>query len=180
MALIRFSFLFFTYAVIGSWTTRDVPAPRYVIDLDVAPQDRWNDVVRDYKQYYQALLKDIKKIVPPEVVALASLIGRDVEKYIPYPYNLEIVGVALTGDVDIGDVVLGNSVYEVTAYNSSKLVEKACTSIVAEAVNGTIYHGRNLDYSISQMLRNLTIVVEFQSKGKTVYTGTKPNTALPN
>ena len=46
-------------------------------------------------------------------------------------------------DLRIWDDVM----YEVSAFNKSKLARQACTSIVAEAPNGTIYHGRNLDYS---------------------------------
>ena len=166
--LLRLSLLLVCAA--GSWAAATVPAPRYVINLDLAAQDRWTHVIPDYKADFQSLLKQIKKMLPPEVVDLASLIGDDVEKYVPYPYSLEMVGVAVAGDVALGEVLLGNMLYEVTAFNSSKL-DKACTSIVAEAVNGTIYHGRNLDYTFTEVLRNMTIIAEFQSGGKTVYTG---------
>lgn len=166
--LLRLSLLL--VCVAGSWAAATVPAPRYVINLDLAAQDRWTHVIPDYKADFQSLLKQIKKMLPPEVVDLASLIGDDVEKYVPYPYSLEMVGVAVAGDVALGEVLLGNMLYEVTAFNSSKL-DKACTSIVAEAVNGTIYHGRNLDYTFTEVLRNMTIIAEFQSGGKTVYTG---------
>ena len=47
-----------------------------------------------------------------------------------------------------------------------------CTSIVAETLNGSIYHGRNLDYSFSDVLRKLTVVVDFQQGGQIMYTGT--------
>lgn len=156
--------------VVGSRASTAVPAPRYVIDLDLAAQDRWTHVIPDYKADFQSLLKQIKKMVPPEVVDLAALIGDDVDKYVPYPYSSEMVGVSVAGGVALGEVLLGNMLYEVTAFNSSKL-DKACTSIVAEAVNGTIYHGRNLDYTFTEVLRNMTIIAEFQSGGKTVYTG---------
>lgn len=148
-----------------------VPAPRYVVNLDLPAQDRWNHVIVNYKSDLQGLVKELKKMVSPEVLALASLLGDSVEKYIPYPYNLEMVGVAVTGGVTVGETLLGNLLYEVTAYNSSKLAQKACTSIVAEALNGTMYHGRNLDYSFTELLRNSTIIVDFQSNGKTLYTG---------
>ena len=47
-----------------------------------------------------------------------------------------------------------------------------CTSIVAEALDGTILHGRNLDFSATNILQDLTIIVDFQRRAKTVYTGT--------
>jgi len=33
-------------------------------------------------------------------------------------------------------------------------------------VNGTIWHARNLDYGFSDILRNVTIRVDFQKGGK--------------
>lgn len=108
--------------------------------------------------------------MPPEVLDLIAVIGDGVEKYIPYPYNMEMVGVALTAKVSVGEVVLGNTIYEVKAFGHGG--NKACTSIVAEAVNGTIYHGRNLDFMFNDVLRNVTIIVDYQQNGTTIYTGT--------
>jgi N-acylethanolamine-hydrolysing acid amidase len=125
------------------------------------------------------LLQEVKKMVPPEVVSLASVIGNDVDRYMPFPYGLEMVGVAeAVSGVSVGDVVLGNMLYEVTAFSHSKWgaggrgQPKMCTSIVAEAINGTIYHGRNLDYSFTNVLSDMTVIIDFQEGGKTIYTGT--------
>ena len=153
------------------YASSSVPAPRYVVNLDLAPQDRWSHVVADYKPDLQSLLKQFKAMVPPEVVMLTSLIADNVEKYVPYPYDLEMVGVAASGGVTLGEMVLANMIYEVTTFNRRKIGRKACTSIVAEALNGTIYHGRNLDYSFTEVLRRITVIIDFQSGGKTMYTG---------
>ena len=126
----------------------------------------------DYKADLRELLVQIKQMVTPEVVLLASLLGDNIEKYVPYPYSLEMVGVSIAGDVTLGETLLGNIIYEASAFNRSKLAQRACTSIVAEAENGTLYHGRNLDYSFTEILRNMTVIVDFQSGGKTLYTGT--------
>ena len=128
-------------------------------------------MVKNYRDDIQILMQELKNMVSPEVVDFAALLGEDVEKYVPLPYNMEMVGVGLAGGVHVGDVLLANMFYEVTAYGHS-VTNKACTSIVAETMNGTIYHGRNLDYSFTNVLRNIVITAEFQSGGKTVYTGT--------
>lgn len=44
-------------------------------------------------------------------------------------------------------------------------VLRFCTSIVAQDKNGTVYHGRNLDYP-HPMLRNMTLNAVFLRKGK--------------
>ena len=152
-----------------------VAAKRYTINLDLPPQQRWINVAKDHEKGIIQLLQQVKKMVPPEVVSLLSVLGDDVDRYMPYPYGLEMVGIAeaLKG-ISTGDVVLGNTLYEVTAYGNQreKGGAKMCTSIVAETINGTIYHGRNLDYSFTDLLRDMTITVDFQQGGKTVYTGT--------
>ena len=151
-------------------------AKRYTVNLDLPPQQRWVEVAKDHKEGLLQLLQEMKKMVPPEVVSLASVIGDDVDRYMPSPYGLEMVGVAdaVGSGVTVGDVVLGNSLYEATAYSHSRQGGgvKMCTSIVAETKNGTIYHGRNLDYSFTDSLRSMTVIIDFQQGGKIVYTGT--------
>ena len=155
-------------------STCDAPSrpKRYAVNLDLEPQERWKEVAQDFTSELSALLKAVKKLVPPAVIDIVSIIEADVERYLPYPYNLEIVGIAASSKVTVGEVVLGNTIYELTAFGRSGRGSLACTSIVAEALNGTIYHGRNLDYELTNVLRNLTIVVDFQQSGKTAYTGT--------
>lgn len=155
-------------------STCDTPTrpERYAVNLDLEPQDRWKEIVRDFAPDILELLKEVKKRVPAVVIDIVSIIEADIEKYIPYPYNLEIVGIATNAQVTVGEVVLGNTIYELTAFGHGGTGGLACTSIVAEALNGTIYHGRNLDYTFADVLRNMTITVDFQQSGKTVYTGT--------
>ena len=153
------------------------PAKRYTVNLDLPPQKRWLTVANDYRDAMIKLLQDVKKMVPPEAVSLASIIGNDMGRYMPYPYSLEMIGVAeaVSGSgVTPGDVVLGNILYEATAYSHAKGAHtaKMCTSIVAETENGTVYHGRNLDYSLVGSLREMTIIVDFEQDGEVVYTGT--------
>ncbi|XP_072352408.1 N-acylethanolamine-hydrolyzing acid amidase-like isoform X3 [Scyliorhinus torazame] len=47
-----------------------------------------------------------------------------------------------------------------------------CTSIVAQDSRGNIYHGRNLDYAFIDILRSLTVDLQFVKNGQIVYKGT--------
>ena len=77
--------------------------------------------------------------------------------------------------MSVADILLVNIYYELTAFQpNNKALHNlgGCTSIVAETINGTIMHARNLDYSFVDYLKNITITVHFQKGGKTAYTGT--------
>lgn len=159
-----------------------VPAKRYTVNLDLPPEQRWTEIVKEHEDSLLRLIQSMKQALPAELASLVSTLGADIDKYMPYPYGQELVGIAnaLT-NTTVSDAVLGNILYELTAYGNQKFGAelessrervKMCTSIVAQTVNGTIYHGRNLDYSFPDLLRDLTITVNFQEGGRTVYTGT--------
>lgn len=149
-------------------------APRFTVNLDLPPKQRWSGVVKAYSSQILKLLALVKTVVPAEVLKVLGVVGVNVERAIPYPYSYELMGmVEMLPGVNIGDIILANTLYEVTAFSHGKAgSSKACTSIVAQAMNGSIFHGRNLDYSFVSFLRNLTITVDFQRGGKTAYTGT--------
>ena len=145
-----------------------VPAKRYTVNLDLLPQDRFHDIAVYYADDLKAFVKELRQIVPQEVIDVVDVIAATVDKHIRAPYAAEMVGVSLAAGVALGDILLANLLYELTAHNT-----KACTSIVAEALNGTIYHGRNLDYgTFTDLLKNVTAIVDYQQGGETVYTGT--------
>ena len=45
-------------------------------------------------------------------------------------------------------------------------VARFCTSIVSQDSAGMIWHSRNLDYSYTDMLKNITIAVDYQRGGQ--------------
>jgi len=78
-------------------------------------------------------------------------------------YGEEIISGAKVVGIPVGTAVLLNLIYE---------VEAGCTSIIYQSQNGQLYHGRNLDFNLHKVLSDLTIQVEFQKSGKTIYRGT--------
>lgn len=169
-------YLWFSLSVLPNCFGLDKVAPKYIIDLDQPPEERWTEVAKDYSHYFPILLKSIESVVPKEMVSLLTNIMDNLDKHFPYPYADELRGMAkASSNTTLGELVLGNIIYDITAFH--KLIKKnsrgACTSIVASDSKGTIYHGRNLDYSILSILKNMTIVVQFKKGNNSNYfTGT--------
>lgn len=145
----------------------------FIVNLNLAPEDRWTAIVEPRKEQLAELIDVIKEIIPEKVInvvdmALASIIDR-----LPEPYSGEIKGIATATGLPLGEAVLYNIFYEIFS---------ACTSIVGEDEDGKLYHARNLDFgllmgwdnknntwAITERLRRLMINVEYQINGKTVY-----------
>ncbi|KAB0391470.1 hypothetical protein E2I00_004086, partial [Balaenoptera physalus] len=101
--------------------------------------------------------------VPKWVLALIRKAVWELELFLPQPFTDEIRGQCDALNFNLADCILLNLAYESTAF---------CTSIVAQDSKGNVYHGRNLDYSFGNILRNLTVDVQFIKNGQIAFTGT--------
>jgi hypothetical protein len=108
----------------------------------------------------------IPSFMRQEVMDAVATVGAALEFFLG-DYGLEIEGIANVVGIPPGDIALVNLLYEMVSM---------CTSIVAETDDGRILHSRNLDFGLgtdfTTLLQNLTIQVEFQKGGKTIYYGT--------
>ncbi|KAM5193576.1 N-acylethanolamine-hydrolyzing acid amidase-like [Mantella aurantiaca] len=149
-----------------SFTLQDWAAPRYNISLDLPPEQRWKTILSYYNHTY---LKESMEFVFETVVPkwaraiICPLAEVDIILFVREPYAGEMRGIARTLGISVGYVLAINFAYEATAY---------CTSIIAQDTKGNIYHGRNLDYDFPDILRNLTMDLDFIHNGKIAYTGT--------
>uniref|UniRef100_A0A1X7U5P5 N-acylethanolamine-hydrolyzing acid amidase n=1 Tax=Amphimedon queenslandica TaxID=400682 RepID=A0A1X7U5P5_AMPQE len=167
-------------ALLVSYSRGDYTPPRYTIDLDLPPQQRWTQVAKDYSHYFPVLRQEIERYVPKVLVNAVTEVTKHLDKYFPYPYADELKGMAAAtgGNATLGELVLGNVIYDMTAFHKifedRKGQRGACTSIVASDSKGRIYHGRNLDYSLFHSLfTNMTIIVQFKKGANSNYiTGT--------
>ncbi|XP_040273887.1 N-acylethanolamine-hydrolyzing acid amidase [Bufo bufo] len=145
---------------------QDYAPPRYNFSLDLPPVQRWEAVLKNYnyREVTAAMDYMLDATLPKWVHAIIRPLA-EVELYflVREPYAGEIKGIARTLGVNVGDVVALNLCYEATAF---------CTSIIAQDDKGNIYHGRNLDYDFPDILKKLTVDLDFVQNGKTVYTGT--------
>ncbi|XP_071972289.1 N-acylethanolamine-hydrolyzing acid amidase-like [Engystomops pustulosus] len=144
---------------------KDYAAPRYNISLDLKPEKRWNHVLQDYnvtdlKGYVEGLLHFIKPSQSKELLfALADVY---ITWFAQEPYAGEMRGMAKAVDIPLSEIVVLNLMYEYIA----------CTSIIIEDAKGSIYHGRNMDFIFPNMLKKITIDVDFIKNGQVEYTGT--------
>lgn len=164
-ALCAISFAAVTLAGAGSSVSESFPVPRLSVNLDSPPEERWSPAMHHWNldQMRALFMKTLGQVVPVEALPLVEKIGDVLDDLLPEPYAGEIRGIAKTVGIGVGQMAVINMLYEFTA---------ACTSIVAQDANGTIWHGRNLDYSFTDAMRNISAIIDFKSQGKTVYTTT--------
>lgn len=165
------SLLLLVFSIHHMAAENDLPAKKYTIDLDVEASQRWNQVAIDHASAIKKLLSEISQLVPATLMEFLNTQHINVAEFLPYPYGVELAGLAKAAGVSETLILLTNMLYEITAYNHTDSA-KACTSIVARTVNGTVIHARNFDYRYSTSLRDLVIEVNFLENGNIAYTGT--------
>ncbi|KAL4233366.1 hypothetical protein ACF0H5_008048 [Mactra antiquata] len=133
---------------------------KYIVNLDIPAEKRWSHVVSEHRDFVLTVHKIMKSMVPKEIFPLVEFIAAEINNFIEQPYADEMKGIAKTLDCNVGDVVLATLIYDIASY---------CTSIVTQDSYGQIWHARNLDYSFTDLLKNITVEVDFQSNGKTQY-----------
>merc|ERR1712048_286903 len=146
---------------------------KFVVNLDVPPDQRWADVVVPYKEQIINLIQVIKDLVPDKVIKAIDDLFPVLLLKIPHPYSGELLGISEATGIHLGEIILYNLFYEVNPF---------CTSIVGQDETGKLYHGRNLDFGLlmgwdnknntwilAERLRDAMITVDYQRNGKTLY-----------
>ncbi|XP_056328124.1 N-acylsphingosine amidohydrolase (acid ceramidase) 1a [Danio aesculapii] len=152
----------------------------YTLNLDLPPSERWTQVIKDKNTELIEMVQTIKDMAKGFFHGkLINLVDKELPLIVdtlPYPFNEEIKGIAAVSGIPLGEIVLFNIFYEVFT---------VCTSLVAEDLNGNIYHGRNLDFglfmgwdrqnktwTLTEKLKPLVVNVNFERKNQTVFKST--------
>uniref|UniRef100_A0A0K0DLS0 NAAA-beta domain-containing protein n=1 Tax=Angiostrongylus cantonensis TaxID=6313 RepID=A0A0K0DLS0_ANGCA len=147
---------------------------RYVVDLDLPASERWNDVVHDHLDAIPGFMK-AAVYVPKHLLPIAFFVAQQLNRFFPDEYAEEIRGIARASGLPLGFIVSMNILYDIVAFDRKHIFQMGCTSIVAENEESIILHGRNLDYGIGDLLKNVTILVDFvrwhDQEKKIVYSG---------
>ncbi|MEJ1274772.1 N-acylethanolamine acid amidase [Cricetulus griseus] len=151
----------------GPWLSTGVPGapPLFNVSMDAAPEQRWLPMLQHYDPDFvrAAVAEVIGDRVPQWVLEMIGEVVSKVESFLPQPFTDEIRGMCNFLNLSLADGILVNLAYEASAF---------CTSIVAQDSQGHIYHGRNLDYPFGNVLRKMTVDVQFLKNGQVAFTGT--------
>eukprot|EP01059_Diplonema_ambulator_P005788 TRINITY_DN15578_c0_g1_i1.p1 TRINITY_DN15578_c0_g1~~TRINITY_DN15578_c0_g1_i1.p1 ORF type:complete len:396 (+),score=151.76 TRINITY_DN15578_c0_g1_i1:55-1242(+) len=152
----------------------DFIADEYTVDLDQPAYERWKpvlDIAINKHGYdnswgaFHAFLEDV--LTHKEWEETAPLWDTIYSGY-PLQYKEEINAFYRWlhennhTDWTLGQLTMSQLFYE---------VEDACTSIVAQHTNGSIFHSRNLDYGLPD-LQNFTTTITFIRNGQKIVKGT--------
>jgi hypothetical protein len=146
-----------------------VTVPHVTLNLDLPPSQRWTEIcaLPSVKLNGQFLYKFITELLPGHGQYLNDLGEKINDYYFPSEYRDEVKSCASAMGIPYGWLALFQLGYEVS---------DACTSIISQAEDGTIWHARNLDFGagmgFTSTLKNATLQVDFQKGGKTVFTAT--------
>lgn len=144
-----------------------VPIDKYVVDLDLPPQQRWTKLfqIPKYRDGVNALLKAVQDFLPVFVETSLSQLGQVVLSALDSEYQGELHGMAAALGADVHLLALAQVAYDAT---------DGCTSIVADSPHaGHPLHVRNLDFGaglgFTDTLRNLTLQVDFHRNGTLLF-----------
>ena len=140
---------------------RPLDMPKFTIDLDLDPLDRWSSIIPSFSQPMRQFNDDIRSVIPRAYIDVAELLAAQLDKHIAPPYHDEFYSIARAIDMPLADIVLINLVYELRTY---------CTSVLVRTPNNTILHGRNLDFDLNtELLRQLTFHGTFVRTSKPAF-----------
>ncbi|VDD93634.1 unnamed protein product [Enterobius vermicularis] len=147
----------------------------YKVDLDKDPKLRWKEVIDDHLIYAPAIKQEASRYFKTPFGTILCWLLEKVVLLFPDEYAKEMEGIANISGLEYCEVIGLNILHDITNYNNlignfaNKL--NGCTSIVGEDDSGRILHGRNLDFQMTELLKNLSVVVEFTRNDTVAYTG---------
>lgn len=168
-----------------------LPVPEFTVNLDHDPEHRFDEVISHFNETIQLLVQkyatpvvlDIAKQFvqhrgeeEPELqaeirgIARATGLPEYAVQTISFLYELQTLMVPLenitfpwSGEVPIPEPLAKTNL-------ASTFGGFGCTGIIIKDDDGSVYHGRNLDFSFAEWLQNMTYLGTFTKGGKELFT----------
>ena len=156
-------------------------SPIYDIDLNAPPELRWRQFCRAEGGNIQSILSDVHQCVDEDLLGHLSpavrgfvrtlggatgWLAHTVANLYGEEYTAEIRGIAKYADVPIGDLMLGNLIYDLTSL--SEMYGCGCSSASLD-INNTPVLVRNMDWVMPQSTGKYTRLIKFH-RGSNSYT----------
>lgn len=140
---------------------------RYTIDLSVAPEHRWDHILLaddNNATIWKAVaaIEGTSKLYKALLHLASKLPFKRLQGWMPAEQAAEVAGIERLTKLPAGIVWAVNALYDITA--SGTVEHRACTSIVTEAPDGTITHGRNLDYPLGTAMLPITVTIDWKPR----------------
>lgn len=131
----------------------------YYVSLNDPPLTRWTHVQSEYASSIKTFAENYASQVSP--LELDSVVEILKKGYLNAELSQELQGLANTVNITYHQAIFLNLMYEWNAY---------CTSIVVRLLNGTVIHGRNLDYMSSAFLSETAVQINVYQYNRYLYT----------
>ncbi len=139
-----------------------IPVKCYKISLDEDPSTRWRHVIIDNLAKLTETMSELEKMIP------SGWLSYGIEKTLAacayaglVMYSKELYSISELTGISIGKLIILQLYYELNAH---------CTSILTDSKDGVCLT-RTMDWQLS-LLKDLTIQVEFISRGKVMFKAT--------
>ncbi|KAG2389347.1 hypothetical protein C9374_013907 [Naegleria lovaniensis] len=142
--------------------------PEYEINLDLPPNERWTNLVDDYKEKFPALIKflegEMNDVLGGGIRAtfaktFLNMIFNVFTNSGAVYYSQELKAVAQQANLPLGLLAFMQLSYELFA---------CCTSVVKENSDGFPIHVRTMDWAMD-LLKEYTVQLNFTRNGKTLF-----------
>uniref|UniRef100_A0A0N4Z2E6 NAAA-beta domain-containing protein n=1 Tax=Parastrongyloides trichosuri TaxID=131310 RepID=A0A0N4Z2E6_PARTI len=158
----------------------------YKISLETKPKDRWNEIIKEYKEEIINVIEKTSELVLP-ILYPSTFIFKNytinnrihfklIELFIlpklPHQYREEITGISKILQRPIGEVLVYNIFYDLI---SSKEIDqmlpfKSSSVIIQDKENNLIYQISKFDYLFNESIKNITFIVNFYQNNNLLYT----------
>lgn len=131
----------------------------YVVDLNLPPANRYDQIVKDHKELILEIHRTIKGGIRENIWINIANVYRTVAIPKYREYAEEIAGIAKILNISAQDLYVVNCFYEIAVM---------CTSIVARDKNNKLILARNLDFGFTSLLRQGHIIVHYKRNNKVI------------
>lgn len=139
--------------------------PTFIINLDLPPEQRWKQLVTNYKQECLEIFNYLETLSQQMLGGVAkTIINGFIEGYRYFydvMYQKELEGIANTLGVSINKLILGQLVYESCA---------CCTSVIFK-FKGNNLHFRTMDWDMD-ILKKVTVNLVFKKNNQVLFGAT--------